>query len=71
MPKCGSIKLQSSFIEITLRHGCSPVNLVHIFRTPFPKNASRGLLLTIRYLDYFEFFMNFCEKLVNSSQNHK
>ena len=24
-----SIKLQSSFIEITLRHGCSPVNLLH------------------------------------------
>ena len=25
-----SIKLQSSFIEITIRHGCSPVNLLHI-----------------------------------------
>ena len=35
-----SIKLQSSFIEITLRHGCSPVNLPYIFRTPFLKNAS-------------------------------
>ena len=23
-----SIKLQSNFIEITLRHGCSPVNLL-------------------------------------------
>ena len=22
-------------IEITLRHGCSPINLLHIFRTPF------------------------------------
>ena len=30
-----SIKLQSSFIENTLRHGCLSVNLVHIFRTPF------------------------------------
>ena len=28
-----SIKLQSGFIEITLRHACSPVNLLHIFRT--------------------------------------
>ena len=28
-----SIKLQSSFIEITLRHGCSPVNLLYIFST--------------------------------------
>ena len=32
-----SIKLQSHFIEITLRHGCSLVNLLHIFRTPFFK----------------------------------
>ena len=32
-----SIKLQSNIIEITLRHVCSPVNLVHIFRTPFFK----------------------------------
>ena len=29
----------------TLRHGCSPVNLVHIFRPPFPKNTSGWLLL--------------------------
>ena len=29
-----SIKLQSSFIEITLQHGCSPVKLLYIFRTP-------------------------------------
>ena len=42
-----SIKLQSKFIEITLRCGCSPVNLLHIFRTPFPKNISERLLLTI------------------------
>ena len=30
------INLQSNFIEITLRHDCSPVILLHIFRTPFP-----------------------------------
>ena len=35
----------TNFIEITLRHECSPVNLLHILRTPFPKNTSRGLLL--------------------------
>ena len=40
-----SIKLLCNFIEIALRHGCSPVNLLHIFRTPFPKNTSGGLLL--------------------------
>ena len=37
MPKCD---LQSNFIEITLRHGCSPAYLLHIFRTPFTKNTS-------------------------------
>ena len=40
-----SIKLQSNFIKITLRHGCSPVNLLHIFGTPFPKNTSGWLPL--------------------------
>ena len=29
-----SIKLLCNFIKITLRHGCSPLNLLHIFRTP-------------------------------------
>ena len=35
-----SIKLLCNFIEITLWHGCSPVYLQHIFRTPFLKNTS-------------------------------
>ena len=26
------------------RHECSPLNLLHIFRTPFPKSTSDGLL---------------------------
>ena len=30
---------------ITLRHGCSPINLLHIFRTPFPTITSERLLL--------------------------
>ena len=34
-------------IQITLRHGCSPVNLLHIFRTPFLKNTPGRLLLDI------------------------
>ena len=33
-----------NFMEILLRHGRSPVNLLHIFRTPFPKNTSGWLL---------------------------
>ena len=31
------------------KHGCSPVNLLHIFRTPFPKNTSGQLLLHIHH----------------------
>ena len=42
MTKC---HLQSNFIEIALRHGCSLVKLLHISRTLFPKNTSEGLLL--------------------------
>ena len=40
-----SIKLQSNFTEIALRHGYSPINLLHIFRTSFRKNTSGWLLL--------------------------
>ena len=42
-----SIKLQSNFIEITFRHGCSPVNLLLISRTPFLKNTSGWLPLAV------------------------
>ena len=37
----------SNFIEIALRYACSPVNLLHIFRTPFPKNIFGRLLLPL------------------------
>ena len=40
-----SLKLLCNFIEIVLRHGCSPVDLLYFFRTPFPRNASGWLLL--------------------------
>ena len=53
-----SIKL-SNFIEIKLQHGCSPVNLLHIFSILFPKNTSGGLLLNHKFtendLDLFTF----------------
>ena len=42
-----SIKLLCNFVEITLRHGCSPVNLLHILRAPFIKNTSGWLLLDV------------------------
>ena len=46
MPKCDFNKVTKQLIEIALRHGCSPVNILHIFRTPFlqctsPTNAPR------------------------------
>ena len=44
MPKCDFNKVAKNFIEITVRHGCSPVNLLHVFITPFFKNISVGLL---------------------------
>ena len=44
-----SIKLQSNFIDISLRHGCSPVNLLHIFRT-LSKNTSGWMLLAFSLL---------------------
>ena len=37
MPKCD------------FRHGCSPVNLLYIFRKPFSKNTSGQLLLKEEY----------------------
>ena len=44
MPKCD---LLCNFIKITLWHGCSPVNLLRVFKTPFLKNKSGGRLLKI------------------------
>ena len=45
-PCQSAISVLCNFIEITLRHGYS-VNLLHIFRTPFPKNTSEGLWLPL------------------------
>ena len=45
MLKCNFNKVARNVIEILLRYGCSFVNLLIIFRTPFPKNTYGGLLL--------------------------
>ena len=45
---CGnviSMKFQNNFIKISHRDGCSPVNLLHIFRAPFSKNIFERLIL--------------------------
>ena len=44
-----SIKLICNFIEIALRQGCSPLNLLHIIRKTFPKNTPEGPLLKIEF----------------------
>ena len=49
------LKCDNNFIKITLRHGFSPTNLLHIFRTPFPKNTYEGLLLSCESGAYFFF----------------
>ena len=52
MSKCDFNKVQSNVIEIILRHVCSPVNLLHIFRTFFHNDTYRGLLLTRAHLGH-------------------
>ena len=49
MPKHDFNKVAKATLatSIALRHGYSPVNLQHIFRTPFPKNTSGRLFLSL------------------------
>ena len=41
------VVLGKGVLKITLRHGYSPVNLLHIFRTLFLKNTFGWLLLDL------------------------
>ena len=69
-----SIKLLCNFIEIALRHGCSPVNLLPIFRTPFPRSTFGWLtanyfqVLVIRRIRYLQCPTVF---LVNKKRSNK
>ena len=47
IPKCdfNKVALLCNFIDMTHWHGCFPVNLLHILKTPFLKNTSGWLLL--------------------------
>ena len=42
-----TLDMSNNFIEITLQRECSPVNMLHNFRTPLSKNISGGLLLRL------------------------
>ena len=63
-----SIKLFCNFIEITLRHGCSPINLIHIFRTLFYKITSGGLILPFIFLFFqcFDPVFHFFDSVIKS-----
>ena len=75
-----SIKLQSNFIEIALLDECSPVNLLIIFRKPFPRHTSwwlllnrerlnpSWLLLAARFIFYHFSWVSFCEILMSVSE---
>ena len=55
MPKCDF----SNFFEITLRHGCFPVNLLHIFRTPLLKNTTASAWRS-SWTSYVLYTFNLC-----------
>ena len=52
-----SIKLLRNFIEITLRHGCYPVNVLYIFTTPFHRKTSGGLFLVRHLISKLSIFL--------------
>ena len=56
MPKC-----DFTWFQITLRHGCPPVNLLHISGTHFTKNNSERLLLKLVeiYLFRFKYWLSY------------
>ena len=49
-----SIRMLCNFIEITLRHRLSPVNLQHIFRTPFLRTPLEGFFRKTAVLSCLE-----------------
>ena len=53
MSKFDFNKVAFNFIEIALLHGFSPANLLHIFRTTFPRNTTGWLLLKLVKKDNF------------------
>ena len=53
MPKC-------NFNKITLRQGCSSVNLLNIIRTAFPKDTSGRLLLLL--LIFLQSMYSYCKE---------
>ena len=46
-------ELQSNFIEITLQHRCSPVNMLHIFRTVIARTPLEDAKAILSFLTIF------------------
>ena len=69
MLKCNFNKVARNVIEILLRYGCSFVNLLIIFRTPFPKNTSGGLLLKIYKSKIISNHLAMSQKMLLGSQS--
>ena len=55
--------LMYNFIEIILRHGCSPTNSLHIFSSPFSKNTIGKLLMLVFIVKPFYKFFRPMEEL--------
>ena len=47
VPKYAANLQENTHAEVWLRNGCSPVNMLHIFRTVFPRNMSGWLFQTV------------------------
>ena len=60
MPKC-------DFNKVAL-HGCSPVNLLYIFRTSFPKNTSGGLVMVslFYFVPMFSFILRLPRRMMQN-----
>ena len=65
-----SIRLLCNFIEIALRHRCSPVNLLYIFRTPFLKNTSETPLNFLFSNTLFRFKIFLFSSYINATRNY-
>ena len=61
MRKCDFNKVAKQLYWNTLWHGCSPVSLLHIFRTSFLMNTSRGLLLSSWHCDQINFKITYAD----------
>ena len=61
--------VQSNFIKITLRHECSPVNLLHIFRAYFPRSTSVSSMGGFVFYGFF-YFSGVIVKIIKLTYNH-